>query len=97
MDGLLETRYTICINKQAKTITIAVSTTGFVILHPLIHKKAFLMGLDLPREELEGSIIGTIGDMDSPMSPDTKGWTSLRRYIMGNTDEARQRFRDQVS
>lgn len=88
-----------CLNNQehSKTITIDVSTAGFVILHPLLHGKAFLTGLDLPREELEASIIGTIGDMDSPMSPDTKGWTSLRRYIMGNTDEARQRFRDQVS
>ncbi|CAM9176019.1 unnamed protein product [Ascophyllum nodosum] len=58
--------------------------------------KAYLMGLDLPREELEGSIIGTIGDMDSPMSPDAKGWTSLRRHLLGSTDETRQRFRDEV-
>ncbi|CAN0011084.1 unnamed protein product, partial [Sphacelaria rigidula] len=38
---------------------------------------AFLSGLHLPQEELEASIIGTIGDMDSPMPADSKGWTSL--------------------
>lgn len=55
------------------------------------------MGLELPKEALEASIIGTIGDMDGPMSADAKGWLSLRRYIMGTTDETRQRFRDEVS
>lgn len=58
---------------------------------------AYLMGLDLPQEELDASIIGTIGDMDGPMPADSKGWTSLRRYLMGHTDETRQRFRDEVS
>ncbi len=31
------------------------------------------------------------------MPADAKGWTSLRRHLMGHTDETRQRFRDQVS
>lgn len=57
---------------------------------------AYLTGLDLPKEELDASIIGTIGDMDGPMPADTKGWTSLRRHLMGHTDATRQRFRDEV-
>ncbi|CAN0494716.1 unnamed protein product, partial [Hapterophycus canaliculatus] len=58
---------------------------------------AYLTGLDLPQEELDSSIIGAIGDMDGPMPADSKGWTSLRRHLMGHTDETRQRFRDDVS
>lgn len=58
---------------------------------------AYLKGLDLHKEELDASIIGTIGDMDGPMSTDSKGWLSLRRYLMGHKDETRQRFRDEVS
>ncbi|CAM9808823.1 unnamed protein product, partial [Discosporangium mesarthrocarpum] len=57
---------------------------------------AYLDALDLPKEELEMSIIGTVGDMDSPMPPDAKGWTSLRRHLLGHTDSSRQRFRDEV-
>ncbi|CAM9295585.1 unnamed protein product [Ectocarpus sp. 4 AP-2014] len=57
---------------------------------------AYLTGLDLPQEELDSSIIGAIGDMDGPMPADSKGWTSLRRHLMGHTDEARQRFRNEV-
>ncbi|CAM9341546.1 unnamed protein product, partial [Choristocarpus tenellus] len=57
---------------------------------------AYLNALSLPDEELEKSIIGTVGDMDSPMPADSKGWTSLRRYLRGTTDESRQKFRDEV-
>lgn len=57
---------------------------------------AYLTGLDLPQEELDSSIIGAIGDMDGPMPADSKGWTSLRRHLMGHTDDTRQRFRDEV-
>ena len=57
---------------------------------------AYLTELDLPQEELDSSIIGAIGDMDGPMPADTKGWASLRRHLMGHTDETRQRFRDEV-
>lgn len=57
---------------------------------------AYLTGLDLPQEELDASIIGAIGDMDGPMPADAKGWTSLRRHLMGHTDDTRQRFRDEV-
>lgn len=57
---------------------------------------AYLTELELPQEELDSSIIGAIGDMDGPMPADTKGWASLRRHLMGHTDETRQRFRDEV-
>uniref|UniRef100_A0A7S0EDK3 Peptidase M16C associated domain-containing protein n=2 Tax=Hanusia phi TaxID=3032 RepID=A0A7S0EDK3_9CRYP len=45
---------------------------------------------------LANAIIGMIGDMDAPMSPDQKGFTSMDRYLTGLTDEMRQERRDQV-
>ncbi len=56
----------------------------------------FLRGLELSREELTKSIIGAIGDMDAYQLPDAKGYTSMVRYLVGETDEARQRWREQI-
>jgi len=41
-------------------------------------------------------IIGSIGDLDGPMSPDQKGYASLVQYISGETAEERQKFRDEI-
>ncbi len=56
----------------------------------------FLRELDLSQEELTKSIIGAIGDMDAYQLPDAKGYTSMARYLVGETDEARQRWREQM-
>jgi Zn-dependent M16 (insulinase) family peptidase len=59
----------------------------------------FLRQLDggrLSQEELTRSIIGVIGSLDAYQLPDTKGYTSLARYLAGETDEQRQVWRDQV-
>jgi Zn-dependent M16 (insulinase) family peptidase len=56
----------------------------------------FLRTLDLSRSELEKSIIRTIGDMDTYMLPDARGYTSMGRYLVGETDEVRQIYRDQA-
>merc|ERR1712232_235330 len=47
-------------------------------------------------EALATAIIGTIGDMDSALSPDQKGWVSFNRWVKRETPEKRQRFRDEV-
>jgi presequence protease len=57
---------------------------------------AFLRDLDLPGAELNKAIIGAIGRLDAYLLPDAKGFTSLARYLTGDTDEARQQFRDEV-
>jgi Zn-dependent M16 (insulinase) family peptidase len=57
---------------------------------------AFLRDLDLSEAELTKAIIGAIGDLDAYLLPDAKGFTSLTRYLTGDTDEARQQFRDEV-
>ena len=56
----------------------------------------FLRQLDLSQEELTKSIIGVIGDLDAYQLPDAKGYTSMARYLAGDTDEGRQLWRDQV-
>lgn len=56
----------------------------------------FLRQTDLSEDELVKSIIGAIGDLDSPMLPDAKGYTSLLRYLTQNREEARQQMRDEI-
>jgi Zn-dependent M16 (insulinase) family peptidase len=56
----------------------------------------FLSQLDLSPEELTKSIIGAIGGLDAYQLPDAKGYTSLMRYLVGESDAERQRYRDQV-
>jgi Zn-dependent M16 (insulinase) family peptidase len=56
----------------------------------------FLRRCNLSPEELAKSIIGTIGDMDAHLLPDAKGYTSMLRHLTGDTDEKRQRLREEV-
>jgi hypothetical protein len=56
----------------------------------------FLRNADLSGAELTRNIIGTIGDIDSYRLPDAKGFASMQRYLIGDTDEARQRMREEI-
>jgi Zn-dependent M16 (insulinase) family peptidase len=56
----------------------------------------FLREVDLSDDELTKSIIGTIGDLDAYQLPDAKGYTSLVRYLVNETEEERQQLRDEV-
>jgi Zn-dependent M16 (insulinase) family peptidase len=47
-------------------------------------------------QEILEAVIGSIGDIDSPQSPDGKGYTSLSRYLNGGTPEDRQQWRDEI-
>jgi len=57
---------------------------------------AFLESCDLPREEIQKSIIGTIGDVDAYQLPDAKGFNALMNILSGYTQETRQHIRDQI-
>jgi presequence protease len=63
-----------------------------------IYDKAadFLKNADLSETELSRNIIGTIGDIDTYRLPDAKGFVSMQRHLIGDTDEARQRRREEV-
>jgi Zn-dependent M16 (insulinase) family peptidase len=56
----------------------------------------FLRTADLPDDEIRKAIIGAIGDLDSYMLPDMKGYVSMLRSLTGDSDEERQRMRDEV-
>ncbi len=56
----------------------------------------FLKAAELGAAELTRNIIGTIGDVDSYQLPDAKGFTSMLRYLIGDSDDARQRMREEI-
>ncbi len=56
----------------------------------------FLRNVNLSDDELTKGIIGAISAMDAYQLPDAKGYTSMVRYLVGESDESRQRYREQV-
>jgi Zn-dependent M16 (insulinase) family peptidase len=50
----------------------------------------------LDTTEVEQLVIGAIGDLDKPMSPASKGYTSMLRYLSGETLAIRQALRDEM-
>jgi Zn-dependent M16 (insulinase) family peptidase len=56
----------------------------------------YLRELELSEDELVKSIIGAIGRLDEYQLPDAKGYSSMTRYLIGESDESRQRMRDQL-
>jgi Zn-dependent M16 (insulinase) family peptidase len=56
----------------------------------------FLREADLSATEVTRAIIGAIGDLDAYRLPDAKGYSSMVRYLVGDTDEARQQMRDEI-
>lgn len=57
---------------------------------------AFLRDIQMDSDDLEKVIIGAIGDLDKHLLPDAKGYQSLLRYLLGYTDDMRQKLRDEV-
>lgn len=56
----------------------------------------FLSKVKLSTDDMTKSVIGMIGSMDSYQLPDSKGFGSALRLLMGETDEIRQHRRDEV-
>ncbi len=55
-----------------------------------------LREVELSEAALAQAIIGAIGAMDAYQLPDAKGFTSMQRYLVGDTDAARQKRRDEI-
>lgn len=55
-----------------------------------------LRTVELSDDELTKNIIGAIGAMDGYQLPDAKGYTSMMRYLLGETDAIRQQVRDEI-
>ena len=47
-------------------------------------------------DELEKAIIGTIGALDRPMDPSSRGYVAMMRDFMGFSDEDRLNFRSEI-
>ena len=45
---------------------------------------------------LATAIIGQIGDMDGALSPDQKGYSAFQRWLINESPEYRQQYRDEV-
>ena len=56
----------------------------------------FLRDKSLSNDERIRSIIGTIADIDMYMLPDNRGYTSVQRLLVNNTDAMRQQLRDEI-
>ncbi|KAK6282610.1 hypothetical protein POUND7_016435 [Theobroma cacao] len=56
----------------------------------------FLRELEMDDDTLTKAIIGTVGDVDAYQLPDAKGYSSLVRYLLGITEEERQRRREEI-
>lgn len=55
-----------------------------------------LKNLAMDSGELERSIIGAIGELDAHLLPDAKGAASFARHLTADTDEQRQKMRDEI-
>lgn len=56
----------------------------------------FMSRNKIPSEELEKTIIGTIGSLDKPMDPSSRGYIAMIRDFTGLTDKDRLQFRNNI-
>lgn len=56
----------------------------------------YLQEEQVSSEEILQGIIASIGDLDSPMSPDQKGFASMAQFLSGELPADRQRYRDEI-
>jgi len=57
---------------------------------------AFLKELELGEDELAKAVVGCMGDVDSYMLPDAKGYQAMLRHLLGEGDAYRQKLRDEI-
>ena len=55
-----------------------------------------LLNAQITHDDILQGVIGAIGDLDSPLSPDQKGYSSMVQYLSGETAQDRQKWRDEV-
>ncbi len=57
---------------------------------------AYLKEAEISPAEIKRTIVGTIGELDGHQLPDAKGVSSMLRYLIGDTDDVRQRMREEI-
>ena len=63
-----------------------------------VYRKAeeFISQNKISKEELEKTVIGTIGSLDKPLDPSSRGYIAMIRDFTGLTDEDRLKFRHMI-
>jgi hypothetical protein len=56
----------------------------------------YIESLDISEKELTKILIGCVGRLDPPMTPDRKGSVSMIEYLTGKTYELKQKRRDEL-
>jgi len=56
----------------------------------------YLGNLSLSEADITRAVVGAIGDVDSYMLPGAKGSAAFSRWMAGETDEERQRIREEI-
>jgi len=56
----------------------------------------YLLNLNADRDEIDRAVIGAIGDLDTYLLPDAKGFISMGRHLSSDADSRRQQLRDEV-
>jgi len=56
----------------------------------------YVSNLDLPEEELQKIIIGCMGKLDPPLTPDRKGSVSMIDHLTGRTHAMKQKIREEL-
>lgn len=56
----------------------------------------YLRQLNVDATEIDRAVIGAIGDLDTYLLPDAKGFVSLGRYLAGDSEAARQKLREEI-
>jgi Zn-dependent M16 (insulinase) family peptidase len=57
---------------------------------------AHLESLSLDHGAIEQLVIGAVGDLDKPMTPSSKGYVSMARWLLNDSLEIRQKRRDEM-
>jgi hypothetical protein len=57
---------------------------------------SYLENLKLSDADIEQLVIGAVGELDKPISPSSKGYTSLVRYLVNNKLESRAQRRQEM-
>jgi Zn-dependent M16 (insulinase) family peptidase len=55
-----------------------------------------LLESELSSEDLLQAIVGAVGEIDGPLSPDQKGFTSFLQHLSGESQEERQNWRTEI-
>ncbi len=56
----------------------------------------YLRELSLSPSDLESCIVGAIGELDAYLLPDAKGMASFARHLTGDSEDIRQKMRDEI-